>query len=120
MILGLLATLLAGCQTWIQESTVQVPSSSFPQCVDAAIAKVPGVSIDRVHSTAQNIVLATTLQSGSRGPFAYITRLQEANNLTALAVRFGEWGMREPERERERIAPLLQAITQALERDCRM
>lgn len=103
---------------WIQQSTLHLPSRNFPQCVDAAVADVPGVSVDQAHSTPQNIVLATMLQSGSRGPFAYIVRLKDSDDLAVVEVRFGEWGRREPEQERERIAPLLQAITESLERHC--
>ncbi len=38
--------------------------------------------------------------------------------MVTVQVRFGQFGMREPERERERIAPLLKAITRSPERNC--
>lgn len=111
---------LAACDTmWLQTSTTHLRTRDLPQCVEAAVAEVPGVSIDHAHSTDQDFVLATALQSGSRGPFGYITRREDLGEMAVVQVRFGEWGMREPEWERERIAPLLKAITTSLERHCK-
>lgn len=118
--LAIIAISVAGCDTmWLQTSTTHLRARDWPQCVEAAIAEVPGVSIDHAHSTDQNFVLSTPLQWASHGPFAYITRREDAGDMTVVQVRFGEWGMREPERERERIAPLLKAITTSLERHCK-
>jgi len=110
---------LAACDTmWMEKSTVHLPSRDLSDCVDVALKQVPGVSIDTAHSTPRYLVLATPLQRGSRGPFAYLTRLEDDQNMDVLQVRFGEWGTRDPERDRDRIAPLLEAITNSLERYC--
>jgi len=114
-----IAISLAGCGTiWLQTSTMRLSARDLPQCVEAAVAEVPGVSIDHAHSTEQNFILSTSLQSGSRGPFAYITRHEDVGDTAVVQVRFGEWGTREPEWERERISPLLKALTTSLERHC--
>lgn len=117
--IGLIALPLAGCDAlWIQRSTVRLQAHEFPQCVDAALADVPGVSVDTRHSTARNLVLATPLQSGSRGPFAYIVRQPDAGDRAVVQVRFTQWDARNPERSRAQISPLLHAITRSLERHC--
>jgi len=110
---------LAGCGTMgLQTSTMRLSAGDLPQCVEAAVAEVPGVSIDHAHSTDQSFVLTTSLQSGSRGPFAYITRHEDVADMAVVQVRFGAWATREPEWERERISPLLKALTTSLERHC--
>ncbi|HXW64176.1 MAG TPA: hypothetical protein VEK74_03765 [Burkholderiaceae bacterium] len=114
-----IAISLVGCGTmWLQTSTMRLSARDLPQCVEAAVAEVPGVSIDHAHSTDQNFILSTSLQSGSRGPFAYLTRLEDVGDMAVVQVRFAEWDTREPEWERKRISPLLNALTTSLERYC--
>ena len=112
----------AGCgMMWPQLSTTYLrarEARDFPQCVAAAIAQVPDVSIDYAHSTEQIFVLATPLQSGSGGPIAYVTPGEDVGDVVAVQVRWGEWGMREPEWRRKHIAPLLKTITARRERHC--
>jgi len=117
--IGLFALPLAGCDAlWIQRSTVRLQAHEFPQCVDAALADVPGVSVDTRHCTVRNLVLATPLQSGSCGPFAYIARQPDAGDRAVVQVRFAQWDARNPERSRAQISLLLHAITRSLERHC--
>lgn len=110
---------LIGCDCmWIQKSSVKVHPTDFSACASHALTDVPGVSIDEAHSTSENLVLNTPLRPEGKGPVAYIVLPDASADTVTSEVRFGAWGLREPRRERERITPLLNAITDTIGSHC--
>jgi hypothetical protein len=99
---------------WMQQKTVAIGAADFQGCVKAAVANVPGVSVNlAVASSADTVPLEVKLAK----PIPFLDAQVQRRGGNAV-ISFTGSGDKESDADRNAIAPTLQSIAGAIGRSC--